>query len=191
MKEFFAVTSLVLGFATFVPYYAGIWKGTVKPHLFSWIPWTLTTAVGFWASLSHGGGYGSWLFALQAVLCLVVLVYAIFRGEKEITVLDRAAFVGSVLAVIIYIFTKDAIISILLAATADCLGFVPTFRKSYKKPREEPISTYALSGTSFAFSIAAVSMYTFETVFYAGILVAANFLFVLFALYRRSVLRTT
>lgn len=165
-------------------------EGTAKPHLFSWIPWTLTTAVGFWASLSHGGGYGSWLFALQAVCCSIVLIYAIFRGEKEITTLDRVAFVGSVLAVVIYIFTKDAIIAILLPATADCLGFAPTFRKSFMKPREEPVSTYALSGSSFALSIAAVSVYTLETVFYAAVLVAANFAFVAFELARQRMLKT-
>ncbi len=189
MKEVLAIASLALGFATFVPYCAAMLKGTVKPHLFSWIPWTLTTAVGFWASLSHGGGYGSWLFALQAVCCAAVLVYAIFRGEKEITTLDRAAFVGSVLAVIIYIFTKDAVVSILLAATADCLGFVPTFRKSFMKPRDEPALTYIFSGTSFALSIAALSAYTFETVFYPFVLVAANYVFVLFVTHRKAALR--
>lgn len=189
MKEFLAFLALTIGLASFAPYYLAMWRGTVRPHLFSWIPWTLTTAVGFWASLSYGGGYGSWILALQAICCGSVLVYAIFRGETHFTFLDRAALIGSILSVVFYVFTKNAIVSILLAATADCLGYIPTFRKSITKPHEEPVSTYALSGVGFALSIGALSSYNFQTVFYPLVLVIANFAFVFYATHRKGMLR--
>lgn len=191
MKELFAVISLILGFATFVPYYIAMWHGTVKPHVYSWIPWTLTTGVGFWVSMESGGGYGAWLFALQAICCGSVLVYAIFRGDHHVTTFDRMTFAGSILALILYILTKNAIAAVILIAAVDALGFVPTFRKSFMKPWDEPTLTYALSGISFMFAIAALTIYGFETVFYAAVLVVANLTFVAFALIRRSLLRNT
>lgn len=189
MKEFFGALSLIIVSVAFIAYYQALWRGTAKPHLFSWIPWTLTTGVGFWASWSHGGGIGAWPFALQTLGCGVVLVYALFLGEKHITTLDRVALAGSLVAFFLYIFTKNSALSVILAASVDTIGFIPTFRKSFAKPWEEPVFTYALSGLSWALSIAALSMYSFETTFYASILTIANLAFVAFALSRRRVLK--
>lgn len=189
MKEFLAFAALIIGLVSFIPYYIAMWRGTVRPHLFSWIPWTLTTAVGFWASLSYGGGYGSWILALQAVCCGSVLLYAIFRGESHMTRLDSIALTGGIASIVFYITTSNAILSILFAVTADCLGYIPTFRKSFKKPHEEPLLTYALSGVGFALSITALSAYNFETVFYPCVLVVANVAFVMYATHRTRALR--
>lgn len=189
MKEFFAVASLVFGFATFAPYYVAMWRGRARPHIFSWIAWTLTGLVGFYASFSHGGGDGAWLFLLQGICCAIVAVYAIFRGEKHITLLDHIALWGSILAVALYLFSNSVILAVLFAATADCFGFVPTFRKSVTTPWDEPVLTYAFSGTAYAFSLAAVSVYSFETVFYAAVLVSANAALICLLLQRRAALR--
>lgn len=191
MQTIFAVLSLILGFATFVPYFVEMAKGTAKPHIFSWITWSLLTGLGFVISLAGGGGEGAWIFGLQSALCIVVAIYAFFRGEKNITRLDRFSFAGALVATIVYVFTKNAVISVCLAAMIDCLGFVPTFRKSYAQPFSEPALTFLLSGLGFLFSVGALDDRSFVTMFYPLVLVAANASFVLFLLTRRSVLKQT
>lgn len=189
MKEPFAVASLILGFATFVPYYLEMWRGTAKPHIFSWIPWTAMTGIAFWLSFTNGGGSGAWLFLLQSLLCGIVLVYALFRGERNITTFDRYTFAGTIFVLFLYLVTKNAIISTILAASVDTSAFIPTFRKSFMKPWEEPTLTYFLSGLSFFFAILAIEYFSFVTVFYATCLVLSNFAFVAFALIRRRTLK--
>ncbi len=186
MKTLFAAVSLVFGFITFIPYFIEIWKKTAKPHVFSWVTWSLLTGLGFVLSLKGGGGGGAWVFGLQSALCLVIACYAFFHGEKNITRIDRISFGSALVVTVIYIFTKNAILSAFLAATIDCLGYVPTVRKSYMKPLDEPALTFFFSGLSFLFSIAALQAYSFETVFYPSVLVLANGAFVLFLLIRRK-----
>jgi hypothetical protein len=123
---------------------------------------------------------------MQSLLCLVIACYAFFKGEKNITRMDWISFGGAMVATVFYLFTKNAILSVVLAATIDCLGFVPTFRKSYTKPLDEPALTYFFSGLGFLFSIAALQAYAFETIFYPSVLVIANSVFVLFLLVRRK-----
>jgi len=188
MKIFFTTASLVLGFVTFLPYFARMWKGTARPHVFSWMTWGILTGLGFVLSLSGGGGKGAWIFGLQSALCLSIAAYALFKGERNITRSDRVVFTGAILTTIFYAFTKNAVLSVILAAAIDLLGYIPTFRKSYLKPLDEPALTYFFSFLSFAFSLGALATYSFVTMFYPLILVVTNIVFILFLLIRRRTL---
>ena len=189
-KSIFAIISLVFGLAVFIPYYTNIRKGAAMPHIFSWVIWTVLTGIGFFLSLKNGGGQGSWIFGLQAILCLGVAVYALNNGERKITKIDWVLFIGSIIIMPIYIFTKDAALSVAIAALLDFLAFLPTFRKSCFKPYSEPALTYIFSALSFLFSLAALQKYSFVTIFYPSTIVISNGVFVLFLFLRRRALRS-
>ncbi|MDO8558878.1 MAG: hypothetical protein Q7R84_00955 [bacterium] len=189
IKTIFTVVSLVFGLAVFIPYYINIWKKVAKPHLFSWITWGILTGIGFILSSQEGGGEGSWIFALQSILCLSIAGYALAKGEKNITRVDWVFFISAIVIMIIYIFTKNAMISVVLAAVIDFFAFLPTFRKSFSKPHDEPALTYFFSSLSFLFSLGALQAYSFVTLFYPSTLVITNTAFVLFVLVRRKVIK--
>jgi len=185
-KTIFTIISLVFGFATFLPYYINIRKKVAKPHLFSWLPWGILTGLGFILSLRGGGGGGSWIFGLQSILCLGIAGYALVKGEKNITRIDWFFFASAILIMFIYAFTKNAVFSVSLAAVIDFLSFLPTFRKSYSKPYDEPVLTYFFSFLGFLFSLGALQTYSFVTLFYPSTVVVTNGVFVLFLFLRRK-----
>lgn len=187
-KTIFAAISLILSFVLFIPYYIGIWKNETRPHLLTWITWFILTALGFVLSYSSGGGAGSFTFALQSVLCLSVAVYALFKKEKNIVRFDWAVFTCVIIILLFYIFTKNALLSVIFAATVDCLGYIPTFRKSYLLPHSEPSLTYILAFFSWLFSLFALSTTTAITLIYPVALVMINGIFVGFLFIRRKVL---
>jgi hypothetical protein len=189
-KTIFTIISLTFGFALFVPYYINILKKTAKPHLFSWLTWGILTGIGFILSWRAGGGGGSFYFALQSILCLGVAGYALAKGEKNIIRIDWVFFLSAISIIFIYVFTKNAIVSAFLATAIDVLGFAPTFRKSYKKPYEEPVLTYFLSCLGFLFSVFALEIYSFATAFYPSVLVVANMILVLFLIIRRKSIKS-
>lgn len=189
VKTIFTIISLAFGLAVFLPYYINIWKKVAKPHLFSWLTWGILTGIGFILSLGGGGGEGSWIFALQSILCLGIAGYALVKGEKNITRIDWIFFIGAIVIMIIYVFTKNAVISVTLAAAIDFLAFLPTFRKSFSKPHDEPALTYSFSSLSFLFSLGALQTYSFVTMFYPSTLVVTNIVFVLFVLFRRKIIK--
>lgn len=186
MKTIFTLTSLIIGLAVFVPYYINIKKGTARPHLFSWLTWGIVNGLGFILSFARGGGGGAWLFALSSILCFGIAVYAFLKGEKNIVFIDWLAFIGALAAIAIYAFTENAVASVSLAAAIDFLGLFPTFRKSYDRPHDEPMLTYAFSGLAFLFSVFALQAYNFVTVFYPLTIAIVNLIFILFVLARRK-----
>lgn len=190
-KIIFTIISLAFGLALFLPYYINIFRRTAKPHLFSWLPWGILTGLGFILSLKGGGGGGAFIFALQSILCFGIAAYALVKGEKNIRRIDWVFFISAIIITVIYVFTKNAVLSVFLAATIDCLGFASTFRKSYSKPYDEPALTYFFSSLSFLFSLGALHSYSFVTLFYPSVLVVTNMVFVSFLLIRRKSLRLT
>lgn len=187
-KLIFASVALIVGFVPYIFYLYGTWNGNIKPHILSWFTWSLLTGIGFFVSILQGGGIGAWIFELESFLCLLVVLSAFFKGEKNITRLDWLSFISAMIIAIFYIFTKNVILTAIFAATIDALGFVPTFRKSFLKPFEEQYLMYICSGLGFLLSIFALNTYNFSTLFYALILVVTNFSFVIFLYIRRKII---
>lgn len=189
MKEFLAIISVIFGFATFLPYYRGMWNGTARPHIFSWIPWTVTTGIAFFLSVTNGGGDGSWILGVQTLCCFAVLVYALRNGERRINTIDRITLTGTILVVLFYALTRNAILSVLFVTFIEILGYAPAFKSSYRKPHIEPELAYLFAAIGLIFSIGAIDTYSFVTLFYPLSLIIANFTFVFYVAHRKRLLR--
>jgi hypothetical protein len=70
-----------------------------------------------------------------------------------------------------------------------CRGVFGATRKSWHKPHEELLQTYALSGTKFVLAILALQNFTPTTWLYPASLVLMNYGFVVMALWRRQAIR--
>ena len=81
-KIVLGLLAVAAGFGGYVPYFADIFKGLTKPHIFSWLVWSVLETIGFFAQVVKGAGPGSWVTGVTAVLCLGVFFSAIKRGEK-------------------------------------------------------------------------------------------------------------
>lgn len=189
LTRLYSTLSIVIAFATFLPYFYELWKGTAKPHVYSWITWGVLTGLGFVLSQNGGGGEGAWVFAAMSVDCFIVAAVAIVRGKMEITRADRLTFAAAMVAMAFYAFTRDAVTSVILAVSIDTAGFFPTFRKSYAKPFEEPLAPYAIATFSYVFSVLALTTFSFVTALYPLVLIATNAAFVTFLLVRRRAVR--
>ncbi len=185
-KDILAIISLILGFLIYVPYFRALAKKEASPHVFSWLTWGILIGLGFILSLTSGGGEGAWIFALESFFCFVIALCALLQKKKNITRSDQIVFAGAMVITVFYIFTKNAIISVILAALIDSLGFIPTFRKSYSQPYSEPWSSYLFSALAFLASIGALAAYNFTTLFYSLTLIVTNLALVVFLIARRK-----
>jgi|SRR3989344_628093 len=186
IKIVLAILSLVVSFGTFLPYFVGISRHQTVPHVFSWTTWGILDGLGFILSAAEGGGAGALIFASESVLSFSIAGYAYFRGEKEITLLDKFSFGSAIVIIAVYGFTRDALVSVCLASIIYTLGFVPTFRKSYLKPHNEPALTYFLTAVGFAFSLGALETYTFVSVLFPVVVLIESAMLTAFLLLRRK-----
>jgi hypothetical protein len=186
MNTTLGVIAIVIALISYAPYFRNIFKGTTKPHAFTWLVWTLLTAVAFIGQLSDGGGAGAWVTGVTAFISFFIFLAALWRGEKNIVLVDWVSLIGAGAALLLWFLTNNPLLSVVLITVIDALGFLPTFRKSYHKPYEETASTYLLSGIKFIIAIIALENLTVITWLYPASLVLMDALFVGMLLVRRA-----
>src|SRR3989344_9498606 len=110
----FAVASVFFQIFSYVPYLRDIFRGTTKPHPFTWLIWGLINVIAFFAQFTEGGGAGAWVTAIVAVGCLSVAALAFVRGELHIAVIDWICFSGALMGVVLWQITDNPFLAILL-----------------------------------------------------------------------------
>jgi len=184
-KTIIALVSIAMTIFGYSFYFKDIFAGKTKPHAFSWLVWATLTSIAFFGQLSAGAGPGAWVTATTAVISFVIFWLALTRGEKDITKSDKIFLGASFFAIIPWLLTKDPLISIILVTVIDFLGFLPTIRKSIKKPYEETLIHYVFAGLKFLLAIIALDNYTLVTWLYPASLVLANWFFIVLLLVQR------
>lgn len=180
------IIATVISIIGYIPYFIDMFKGKTKPHAFSWLVWGVLTWIGFLAQIQNGGGAGSWVTGVTAVFCLIIFVFALFKGEKNITKSDWISLGMAGVIMVLWFIIELPVLSIVLVAMIDALGIYPTVRKTYLKPYEETLSTYALGGLKWGIGIIALESFSILTVLYPASLVIMNWGFVGMVLVRRK-----
>ncbi|MBU1468462.1 MAG: hypothetical protein KJ609_22385 [Gammaproteobacteria bacterium] len=138
IKLIFSVIAIVLAIIGFVPYIALILRGQVKPHVFSWVIWGITTTIIFFAQLEAEGGMGAWPIGLSGFITIFIAILAyIKRGDATISKLDWGFLIVALASLPLWYITNDPLWTVVILTTVDMIGFGPTFRKAYHRPFEE------------------------------------------------------
>jgi hypothetical protein len=184
-KEILGLLSVLILTISYLPYYVAILKGTAKPHIFTWLVWSLITGIAFAAQLYEKAGPGSWLMEISCALCVGVTILAVKKGEKTITISDWCSFIFALTGLPLWYFTKDPMWSVILISIVDGLGFYPTFRKSWDKPYDESALFFTGGSISVLFALAALEHVNINTALYLFSVFLFDSVFVVLLLYRR------
>lgn len=188
-KTILGVLAIVIGIIGYVPYFKDITRGKTKPHAFSWLVWGILTAIAFVGQLTDKGEAGAGVTGFTALVCFTIFLFALRKGNKDFPLIDWLSLGGAGLALLLWFLTDSPLMAIILITIIDALGFIPTFRKSIKKPSEETMFTYTMSGLKFVFGIIALNHFSVITVLYPASLVLSNGAFVTLLLIRRQQLK--
>jgi hypothetical protein len=186
MKEVVGIIAVLLTFVGYTPYIRDTLKGKTKPHIYTWFVWGLVTAIAYALQLSDGAGIGSLLTLAAAIVCFLIFALGLRIGDKDITAVDRACLGLALIAVIVWLFAKQPVISVIIVSLADMLGFIPTIRKSWAKPHQETLFSYQMNVFRFALGLYALEHYTIITYLYPLTWVVANGLFSIYLVVRRK-----
>lgn len=184
-KTLLSILGSAVGIIGFIPYYRDIFRGTTKPHVFTWFVWGLLNVIGFFAQVAAGAGVGAWVTAVVALACLGIAALALKRGEKNITWLDWAMFGGAILGIVLWQITENPLSAVIIVSVTDILAFVPTYRKAYGKPHEETMSQFVFAVFRGIFEILALESLNLTTWLYPAIVVIEDLLFVVLLAVRR------
>lgn len=181
--------ALLVGVAGYVPYIKHTLEGTTKPHPFTYLIQALVGAISFTAQIVHNAGPGAWAMGIPVVLGVVVAGLSITKGERSITKQDWYCLAGALVAIVVWRLTSDALYAVLIVIIINTLAFIPTFRKSYWKPREETALSYSLGVLRSVISIPALTAFNAVTLLPLVYHIASNVLLVAMLLIRRRSLK--
>jgi len=191
LQELAAAAAVALTLYAFHPYILGILRGSVRPHVFSWVIWGATTWVVFLAALQSGGGLGAWVIGLSATITLAIAVLAwLKRADVTITRLDQAFLLCAAASLPLWYLTDSPLAAVIVLTVVDLLGFGPTVRKAWTWPQSESITFFGLFVLRNLLVIAALERFTLATwLFPAAIALACSLLIAMIAVRRRVLAR--
>ncbi|PJE56621.1 MULTISPECIES: hypothetical protein [unclassified Marinomonas] len=189
IKLIFSVIAIVLAIIGFVPYIALILRGQVKPHVFSWVIWGITTTIIFFAQLEAEGGVGAWPIGLSGFVTIFIAILAyIKRGDATISKLDWGFLIVALASLPLWYITNDPLWTVVILTTVDMIGFGPTFRKAYHRPFEESRVFFIIIILRNVCSVVALEAYSVTTVLFPFCLAVGALVLLIILQHRRSAL---
>lgn len=185
LRMVLAVIACAISFSTLIRDLRTIFRGSTRPHVFTWLIWGTVTVIAAIVQFIEGAGTGAWLTFFVAVMCYIRAGVAIFRGEKNITRGDTICLIMCLVAIVIWQLTDDPLWAVLIVTGIDTAGFYPTVRKSWHKPHQENAFSFALFAFTYFLGTLAIERFTLETLLYPVTMVVGNLGFALFLLWRR------
>jgi hypothetical protein len=186
-KDILGIIASILVLWAYLPYIWQIIQQKFKPHIFTWITWTLMSTVACIAQIVSGAGAGSWPTGIVVIISSVITVLSFKYGEKNITCSDWYMFLGGLSALPAWWITKDPTLSVLIVTFIDSLAFGPTIRKSWHKPFEEPLLMYGIHTIRHTFSFLAVASYSIASAAFPFTMIFMNLITGVLIFYRRRV----
>jgi len=188
-----ATLAIVITVAIFTPYLIGIWRGTLRPHVISWVIWGLTTLLVGGGQWLAGAGVGAAPILLSGILSSVVAGLAILlrrRGSLDAGVTRFDGWcLGIVLACIpLWLATSEERWSILVLTAIDLIGFAPTVRMAWRNPHAESAMLFAAFALRNAVALAAVESAHLSTVIFPVVIGIASAGMVALILIRRAMI---
>ncbi len=157
-------------------YMKSMFQEQAKPNLVSWIMWMLAPMVAIFFQLKAGAGLSVLPVFMAGFGPLLVIIFSLIRknGYWKINSFDIICGALSMLALVIYIFTKNLGLAIIFAIFSDLLAGIPTIVKSWKHPESEYSFLYLVGIFANIIGLLVIREWTFAVYSFGIYLVTMN-----------------
>lgn len=165
INENFIFLGFAIGLLGTFSYLKDTIQGKAKPNRVSWFLWALAPLIAFTAQIQEGVGLEAVLTFSVGFSPLLVFLASFLnkKAEWKLTKFDLICGALSVLGIIMWIITKDAILAILFAILADALASLPTIIKSWKEPETENYWAFLTAGINSGIALLIIKDWNFAT----------------------------
>ncbi len=181
-----AVLSILIGVAAFIPYIRDIFLKQTKPHIYTWLIWSITQGVAVFGLWYGNGGPGSIELTIGTFLVFLIFLFSLRHGTKDITISDTIVFIIALFAIAAWKLLHNPALAIFMVSAIDAFGYIPSYRKIWKEPHSETVLSWTLFAFGNLFAILALTEYNALTLTYLITITTCNFILVFLCLLRRN-----
>ena len=173
-----------------VAYIKDTLRGKTKPNRVTWFLWMLAPYIGTAAAISGGVSWAILPVFMAGFIPMLVL-FASFLNKNaywKLGSFDYLCGAFSLLALLLWIITEQAVVGIVFAIIADGLAALPTLVKAWRYPETETAAAYAAALFGALTSFLAVQKWIFiEYAFSLYLVIVCSA--ILFAMYRKNLFK--
>ncbi len=134
-----------ISFLGFIPYIFSIIRGETKPHLFTWFIWTVIGTILCFSYYASGAPPMALLLPIAyAIGPCITFCFALYYGEKSYDTFDILCLILAGLSLIVWYFTGEPVLTLVMNILIDFFGAVPTVRKVYHHPETENLNSWLI-----------------------------------------------
>lgn len=185
----FWILWVILGLVAYVVYFRAIFRGETKPHLYTWMIWGILWTTASIISFRNGGGWWILVPVMMGILNTTLAIIAFFYGEKHISQKDKILLWLCCVMFVFWLLTKHDLWTMIIACLIESVGFYFTWKKSYKKPYQEDLTSYIIWTFEFLFAVLAIEHISVINWLYPSYLFLSEGAFIIFLLWRRKVIK--
>lgn len=186
-REFLSGTAVIIALYSYIHYIRSIFARKTEPHVFSWSIWALTTGIAFFAQVAGGWGWGAAQSGVTFVVCIGIAFLAFRYGKTgKFDTLDWYSLILAFFAIWLWKMTSNPFYGSFFAMLADGIGYIPTFRKVWRKSESEPRGYYLLMNVKHGLSLFALSVYSWTTMIFSSSVILINFALIIVQILRKK-----
>ncbi len=174
MKETIAIIASLLAIVGNVPYLCDIVKKRVEPHPYTWLVWTIVSAIAFFGQVAKGAGIGALPTASSEIFTVIIFFFSLQYGFKHIRKVDTYFLIICLAGLIPWLLTNDPTVSVIIAVSIDVIAFIPTLRKTYQHPKTETPVLYSMNVLRHILSLFSLQAYNIATMLHSVAMIVTN-----------------
>jgi hypothetical protein len=151
----------LLSILCFVPYIISILQGKTKPNRATWWIWVVLSTVISISYYQSGATNTIWLPVFGGIGQLIIALLSLKYGVGGWTSFDRFCLIGVGISLVLWRQFDSPLIALLCNLFIDCLGALPTLKKSYYEPETENLTTWSLYLTGSTVNLFAIERFSF------------------------------
>lgn len=169
-------------------YIRTIFTSGTRPNAISWLIWMVAPFVGTFLSIKAGAGFSVLGVFMSGFGPLLVIFFALIKRNAfwKVNYFDVLCGLFSVIALIMYVITKNPNSSIIFAIISDGLAAIPTILKSREHPDSESGSIYFAGIMNNLLALLIIKDWSFAVYSFNAYIVLVNIIIV-FAIYRKKI----
>lgn len=186
MKESIAIIAALLAIVGNIPYLKDIISKKIQPHPYTWFVWSIVSLITFFGQITKGAGIGALPTAASEIFTIIIFIYSLRYGFKDIKKIDTFFLILALLGIIPWIFLRDPTISIIIAVCIDLIAFVPTIRKTWKYPKTENPILYGMNVLRHILALFSMQTYNVATTLHSIAMIVTNSFMTIILLSRKK-----
>lgn len=186
MIQYLVFLGALVHLAGMLAYIRDTVRGTTKPNRVSWFLWALAPLIAASAAFADGARFAVVPIFMAGFGPLLVFCGS-FLNKQAYWKLERFDYISgglSIVALVLWLVTKDPVLAIVFALVSDAFATLPTITKSWKAPDTESGSAYAAVLFNAGISFIVIQSRTFTELVFPLYLIAQSVL-MLWLIYRK------